>query len=277
MAAAAFDGRLWVVGGLAASGAPLSATHVYDPRQDEWSPGPELPEGLHHTSLVNAGGRLYVIGGFTNAFGAGSAQPSADVWRLADDEASWVEDEPLPEPRAAGGAAWDGRRLVYGGGVGPSGTSADVFAREEGAWRRIGVLGEPRQHLAAASDGSGRTWFVAGRYVSLAENSGSVDVLDGDQILPFGQPLTPRSGVGAFWDASTSSVCVAGGETVDGTLGTVECVDSDGMVTVLPQLAVPRHGVGAAVIDSVAYVVMGGRQPGLFVSNVTEALLLHGD
>lgn len=275
VAAAAFGGRIWVVGGLDASGAPLSSTHIYDPRSDQWSQGPDLPLGVHHTSLVEADGELYVIGGFTNAFGANEAsQPSATVWRLTDDEASWVESDPLPEPRGAGGAAWDGRRLVYGGGVGPGGTSADVFSRGEDGWRLMGRLAEPRQHLAAASDGAGRTWFVGGRNVSLAENSGAVDVLDGDRLSPLGAPLTPRSGVGALWHAAISAVCVVGGETLEGTLGRVECVDSDGALTLLPALAAPRHGVGAAVIDRTAYVVLGGTQPGLFVSNVTEALLL---
>jgi hypothetical protein len=45
-------------------------------------------------------------------------------------------------------------------------------------------------------------------------------------------------------------------------------------VTVLPDLGVARHGVGAAVVGGSAYVVLGGRQPGLFTSDVTERLPL---
>jgi hypothetical protein len=35
-----------------------------------------------------------------------------------------------------------------------------------------------------------------------------------------------------------------------------------------------RCGVGAAVVDATAYVVMGGRKPGLFTTDVTETLAL---
>jgi hypothetical protein len=48
----------------------------------------------------------------------------------------------------------------------------------------------------------------------------------------------------------------------------------DGTIAVLPDLLVARHGVGAAVIGATAYVVLGGRQPGLFTSDVTEVLAL---
>jgi hypothetical protein len=48
----------------------------------------------------------------------------------------------------------------------------------------------------------------------------------------------------------------------------------DGKVGRLPDLGVARHGVGAAVVDGTAFVVLGGRQPGLSTSDVTEALRL---
>jgi hypothetical protein len=40
----------------------------------------------------------------------------------------------------------------------------------------------------------------------------------------------------------------------------------------VPGLAHARHGLGAAVVDGVAYVLLGGDQPGLFVSPTVEAL-----
>lgn len=85
--------------------------------------------------------------------------------------------------------------------------------------------------------------------------------------------VTPRSGIGAFWWPSLGS-CAAGGETPGGTLSSVECIDADGAVTELPPLGVSRHGVGATVLDGIAYVMLGGEEPGLFVSDVAEGLRL---
>jgi hypothetical protein len=49
---------------------------------------------------------------------------------------------------------------------------------------------------------------------------------------------------------------------------------ADGTVARLPDLGVARHGIGAAVVDRRAYVLLGGRQPGLFTSDITEMLPL---
>jgi hypothetical protein len=78
--------------------------------------------------------------------------------------------------------------------------------------------------------------------------------------------------VAAFsWPAL--GTCLVGGEGPNGTFGNVECVGTT-RVTTLPGLGVPRHGLGAAVIGGVAYVVLGGPQPGLTSSDVIEALRL---
>ncbi len=45
--AAAYDGKLWVVGGIAENGKVSRAVTIYDPTTKAWSDGPELPEGQH--------------------------------------------------------------------------------------------------------------------------------------------------------------------------------------------------------------------------------------
>ncbi|MGH3923403.1 MAG: hypothetical protein ACRDTT_11140, partial [Pseudonocardiaceae bacterium] len=92
-------------------------------------------------------------------------------------------------------------------------------------------------------------------------------------VRPLGQLPTARGGVAAFWSAGTGA-CLAGGEEPTGTLGAVECIDASGAVVVLPPLGLPRHGLGAAVVDGVAYVLLGGPKPGLSVSGTVEALPL---
>jgi N-acetylneuraminic acid mutarotase len=153
VAAAAFGGHIWVVGGFDAGGQAVPTVYVYDPNFDEWSPGPALPEGVHHTALVSTGDSLLVIGGYR---GAGFGAPTADVLRLDPAVGEWEPGPALPEARAAGAAAWDGNRVVYGGGVGPGGVSSDVLALDGDQWVPGGGLRAPRGGPPAAGAGGGR-------------------------------------------------------------------------------------------------------------------------
>lgn len=247
---------------------------VYDPGSDTWAAGPPVPEPLHHATLVSTGTRLLVLGGFLSSFAdGGAARPSSSVWMLNPREDGWTAGPPLLEGRGAAAGAWDGERVVYGGGVGPDGASADIFALEDGSWAAIGSLSAPRQHLAATSDGRGRVWFLGGRLMALADNTGAVDLVADGGVTPLGAAITPRSGLGAFWLRGAGG-CAVGGETPGGTLPTVECVDESGAVAALPPLGVARHGLGVASLDRVAFALLGGTEPGLYVSATNEALRL---
>ncbi|MDP8969580.1 MAG: hypothetical protein M3N52_03590, partial [Actinomycetota bacterium] len=272
VAAASLGGQLWVAGGLDAAGNAVDAVLVYDPAFDGWSSGPTLPEPLHHATLVAAGGDLWLIGGYV---GSSFATPTATVRRLDTATGGWTLGPPLPMPRAAGAAAWDGRRLVYGGGVGPRGVSGDVWTLDGAGWRALGTLSEPREHLAAASDGRGQVWLLAGRVGGLGTGLATVDLVSGEAVRRVGRVPTARGGVAGFYSAKAGA-CVAGGEVPTGTVPAVECVDEAGGTTPLPPLLTPRHGLGAAVVDGIAYVVLGGPRPGLHVSAAVEALRLDG-
>lgn len=266
IAAAAHDGRIWVAGGLDASGAAQDAVVSLRPAEGRWREEPSLPIAVHHGTLVSDGDALWLIGGY-----AGDA-PSAAVFRLDGDR--WSEDRPLPEARAAGAAAWDGAgRIVYAGGVGPNGVSATVLVQEDHGWRELGALSEAREHLAATSDGRGSVFVLGGRRGGLDTNLATVDVVSRAGVRRLGELPTRRGGVAAFfWPAL--GACLAGGESPGGTHGEVECVDASGTFTTLPPLRQPRHGLGAAVLDRVAYSMLGGPEPGLFVTDIVESLTL---
>ena len=271
VAAAPFAGAVWTAGGLDAEGQAVAAVQVYDPTFDAWSEGPTLPQAVHHSELVSAGDRLYLLGGYA---GAGFATPVAAVAVLDASTGRWQPAPPLPEPRAAGAAAWDGQRVVYGGGVGPGGVADEVWALQDGGWSRLGSLSQAREHLAAAGDGHGRVWFLAGRDGGLTSNLSAVDLAEGGQVSPAGSLPTARGGAGGFYAGPEIGACAAGGESADGTFAEVECLNADGRVTVLPELGVPRHGAGTAVLDGTALVLLGGPEPGLSTSGAVEALAL---
>jgi non-specific serine/threonine protein kinase len=268
MATAAHDGRIWLAGGLSPLGEAVSEVEIFDPASGEWSSGPALPTGIHHAALVSDGDRLLLLGGY---LGASFNQPTDIVLTLPDGAESWEPGPPLPEARGAGAAAWDGQRVVYAGGVGTGGVSGDVFALQDGSWERLGAMPRTREHLAAASDGQGRTWLLGGRIGSLESNLADIDLVEGASVTALEALPTPRGGVGAFYVPELGA-CLTGGEALSGAFTAVECVDLDGTVSTAAEMRVPRHGHGAAVVDGVAYVLLGGPTPGLSAHSSVESL-----
>ncbi len=268
MAVAAHDGRIWLAGGLSPLGEALTDVDVYDPATGEWSDGPPLPTPLHHAAMVSDGERLVLLGGY---IGSDFNLPTDVVLVLADD--SWEAVAPLPEARAAGAAAWDGDRLVYAGGLGPAGIAADVYALADGSWGRVGSMAQVREHLAATSDGEGRTWLLGGRVGSLATNLPQAELVEGDTITDIGVLPTARGGVAAFVHPERGA-CLTGGEAPDRAFTTVECIDADGDVVTLPPLNEPHHGHGAAVVDGIVYVILGGPEPTLSAGSTIESMAL---
>ena len=271
MAVAAHDGRIWLAGGLSPLGEALSDVEIFDPATGTWADGPSLPAALHHAALVSDGERLILMGGY---LGSAFDQPTERVFVLDDParDESWTEGPSLPAPRAAGAAAWDGTRVVYAGGVG-TGVTPDVYALATDGWERIGSMARPREHLAAASDGSGRTWLLGGRVGNLTSNVATVELVEGALITLLESLPTARGGVAAFYHPALGA-CLAGGESAARAFTDVECIADDGSVSSLPDLVEPHHGHGAAVVDGVAYVLLGGPQPALTADATVEALQL---
>ncbi len=268
MATAALDGRIWLAGGLQADGSVSDALSIFEPSTGEWTDGPLLPAAVHHAALVSDGERLMLIGGYLGATNA----PTDEVHLFDPTTGEWEAGPPLPEPRAAGAASHDGERVVYAGGVGPDGVRDDIFVLEGGQWTRIGVLTRAREHLAATTDGDGRVWFMGGRQGALDRNVGDVDLVEGMSIsrLP---AISSRGGVAAFY-APGIGACLTGGEAPSFAMPTVECVDAAGRITALPEMTQRRHGHGAAVIEGVAYALLGGVVPGLSATSTIELLEL---
>ena len=207
VAVTSHDGRIWVAGGLTAGGAGSTDVFVYDPATDAWTEGPDLTEAVHHSTLVSDGESLRLLGGFV---GGTFDSPTPAVRRLDDGASTWVDDPPLPEPRAAGAAAWDGSRIVYAGGVEPGAVSGAVFAFEDGAWSQVARLANPREHLAATSDGEGATYVVGGRVGGLDGNLATADLVRGTTAETIGELPTRRGGVAAFWWPTSGRALSAG-------------------------------------------------------------------
>lgn len=266
------DGRIWTAGGLAADGSAVDRVAILDPASGAWTDGPALPDPMHHAALVSDGTDLWLLGGYV---GASFEQPTDAVWRLAggDPAGTWQPGPPLPERRAAGAAAWDGERIVYGGGVGNGILGDLVFVLGADGFAPVARLTRAREHLAAATDGAGRTWFLGGRQGGLAGNVSRVDLVESSEVTDLGELSLARGGVAAFYWPSLGA-CLSGGEAPTEAYRDVECIDEAGALTALPPMLEPRHGHGAAVVDGRAYQLFGGQVPALSVSSSVEVLTL---
>jgi non-specific serine/threonine protein kinase len=284
VAAANVGGRIAVVGGFALRGTQAHTSarvDLYDPAVDRWTRLPDLPAPVNHAMAAARGRTLYVVGGYTpTAGGEHMTRASRAVFALTlrrdgrAGRAGWRRLPSLPVPRAAGGAAFVGDRLYVMGGVRGQGRlvrAALVFDLSERRWRsQPGPA--PREHLGVAAH-AGRVYVLAGRTAGFGSNRRTAEAWNTRtgrwERLP--DLPTPHGGCSAA--AVAGRVVVVGGEATDGTIPEVEAYDPvRRRWSALPPLEQPRHGLGVAAAGETLYALLGGPEPGLFVSRTATAL-----
>jgi N-acetylneuraminic acid mutarotase len=204
--ASVLGGEVVVLGGFIQRGLGridvTASVEAYSPEDDTWQALPDLPEPRHHGMAAQAGGRLFVMGGFDPA-----GAPTDTVWELVD--GAWVDRAPLPNPVASGAAVAHGEAIFVIGGVPGGGFSRYELATD--SW--VSLAGpSQREHLAAAVF-EGEVWAIAGRWQG--EIFDTVEIYDpGQGAWRPGPKLTEaRSGFGAV--AVGGGIVVAGGEVFD--------------------------------------------------------------
>jgi hypothetical protein len=219
--------------------------------------------------LVSTGRELLLIGGL-----GATGQSERTVYRLDRPDGSWQDAPNLPDDRAVGGAAWDGSRVVFAGGVARDGEArADVWSFDGAAWRRMGDLQVARDKLAAVSDGNGEVWFLGGRDPATERPLGDVDVVRRRPTY-LGEQVQPVQGAAGVWWPGAGPCLVGGGGGSDGkrALDLVQCPPVRGPTITPPPLPQARIGLGAAVLNDVVYAV-GGFYAGVNGSNLAEAVI----
>jgi non-specific serine/threonine protein kinase len=270
--AAALGGRIVVVGGLTADGAPSARVDAFSPASGRWRRLPDLPAAVHHPLVASGGGRVYVAGGYGGGLGAGDRLRTV----FAFDGVRWRSLPRMPEPRAAGGAAVLGGRLYVVGGVGGVGLARRAFALDlrEIRWSTVPAP-TAREHLAVTSAG-GRIYAVGGRRAGYDTNVGTFESwAPGERRwrrLP--DVPHPRGGTGAA--VAGGRLVSVGGEEPAGTIASVYAWNlARGGWRRLPDLRTPRHGLGVVAVGTRVYAIGGGPEPGLAVSGADEYLDLR--
>jgi N-acetylneuraminic acid mutarotase len=262
-AAAAADGKLYVMGGFDAVGRSLSTAYVFD--GSAWSPGPSLPLGLDHASAATLDGRLYLSGGHS---GGGD---SARLFRL--DGTSWTE---LASMRHARGGhaliAAAGRLYAIGGNtVAANVAPAEVYDTQSGQWSDLPPLPAPRNHVAG---------FVYGPDLCAAggrsPNTTRVDCFNFESMTWVRLPDLPRptSGAGAA-TLDDGSVIVMGGEDAQESaiVDQLARLPSSNQWTSAETMLAPRHGFQLAVFEGRAWACGGGSSAGLYPATTCTSVL----
>lgn len=268
VSAATVGAEIVVLGGFTLDRGASARVDAYSPARNSWRRLPDLPVGVHHAMVVGAGGRPYVLGGYTV-----DGTPLRAV--LALEKGAWRALPPMPFARAAAGAGVAGGKIVVAGGVtlGAQRLARNALSFDLRARRWSVVPGPtPREHLGVTSL-AGTVYAVAGRTAGLDTNLLYFESYrPGDRRWRRLQPVPDaRGGTGAA--ALLGHVISAGGEEPDGTIAEVLAYRVEARRWIrLDDLATPRHGIGMAAVGDRVFVIGGGPEPGLTVSSANEAL-----
>jgi N-acetylneuraminic acid mutarotase len=286
VAAGTLNGKIYVVGGFEQPGVGnllnlgiTSSVQEYDPSTDRWTTKAPMPVGLHHVGIGVTGGRLYVIGGYTQS-GLTVWHPVASVYAYDPATDSWAERAPMPTARGALSVTEHEGKLYAIGGYDRNANSAavEVYDPERNTWTSRALLPTPRDHLAAATV-SGKVYAIGGR-------------LNGDyhrnlSVTEVYEPVTNRWARVADLPTARSGITAAevggrvyvfGGEGGDGTFRENEAYDParDTWQTMAP-MPTGRHGLGSAVVQGRIHVLSGGPTPGGSFSDLHEVFTPPGE
>lgn len=285
VAAAALDGKIYVVGGFEKPSlgnvlnfAMTRSVEMYDPATDRWISKAPLPIGLHHVGVGVSGGRLYVIGGYTQS-ALTVWKPVATVYAYDPTTDSWMERASMPTARGALSVTEHDGKLYAIGGYDRKANNAqvEVYDPAQDVWTTAAPLPTPRDHLATATV-AGKIYAIGGRIDGdYSHNLAVTERYDpaNDRWARVADLPTARSGITAAVVAGR--FYVMGGEGAVGTFNENEAYDPvrDTWQRMAP-MPTARHGLGSTVVQGRIYVISGGPTPGGSFSDLNEVFTPPG-
>jgi N-acetylneuraminic acid mutarotase len=278
MAVAQLGTKIYVFGGYPSSRVTVTTVQVYDSATDTWQFTTPLPIPLNHSMAAAANGKIYVIGGQTNADSSGSFVNS--VFEFDPSTTNWLPKAAMPTARSAGAIAVIGNLLYVAGGRPPRGQDFAVYNVASNQWTTLTNMPTGRNHLAAAAI-NGKI-YVAGGRLEAGFTSPMTDVLemyDPDLGIWVSKATLrrPRGGVNGI--AVSGLFYVFGGEGPNGVFP-----DHDVYVAAqdrwyhLEPIPVPVHGVtGAAFLNGWIHLPGGGIvQGGSSGSTIHQVFWIEG-
>jgi Kelch motif len=272
VAVAAYDGRVWVIGGFGRNAEPVATVETYDPALALWETRAPLPVPVHHAAAAVVGDRLFVIGGYTGGRLRWTALDT--VYEFAPTRDTWEARAAMPTARGALAVAVLDGRVHALGGSGEGVTNAhEVYDSIANRWSRANAMPTARDHLAAVAF-QGRVWTLGGRASFAGEQYANVEIYDpATDSWRTGAPLpAARGGLAAV--ALADRILVFGGEAPLRIFNATEMWELAGQRWIAKEpMPTARHGIGAAVIDGRVFVPAGGSRPGFAATSVNEAFM----
>jgi N-acetylneuraminic acid mutarotase len=261
----ALRGEVYVLGGFTPS--VTDSVVVYTPETDSWRDVASFPVVFHHPNVASVGDRLYVLG---HHAGSGQRVGDGGTYEYDPDADSWSPLTPMPPGTERGASCvtvYQDKIYVFGGTNDIALAEASTYDPATDTWEVLPFLPEPRHHCIAAVWNE-KIYIVSGRDVVISEVHPRSFVFDPvaqtyEDVAPI---LTPRGG--AAGGELGGRIYVFGGEgNTDDPRGIFHEAEVYDPVTdtweALPDMNVPRHGFGAAVIGDRMYMPGGSTSQGI--------------
>lgn len=260
-------GEVYILGGF--TPAVTSSVQAYSPDTEQWRDVADFPVVFHHPNVATVDNKLYVVG-----FHAGSGQRKGDPGSYVydPDVNQWQAVAPMPPETARGASCvttYAGKVYVFGGTNDVALPDASVYDPALDEWETLPFLPATRHHCVAATVGE-QIYIVSGRDVIIEEVQAESYVFDPEtrQYTEVAPILTPRGGAAGALLGGKIYVFGGEGNSADPRkiFHETEVYDpaSDSW-TALPDMSVPRHGFGAAVIGDRIYLPAGSISQGIDV------------
>lgn len=257
----------------------LASVTTEPPRRPQfpyWTEGKPMPTPRTEVAGAAIDTIVYIVGGFD---GAGRAVSTVEAYDTISD--SWSELTPMLAARGALTANFVDDTLYAVGGVPRSfGTFTrplilnEAYDPSTDEWTTKEPMPIPRQHLTSAAF-DGKLFVFGGRIDDLTSNLDSNEAYDPalDRWIKLQPMPSKRGGLAAAVSLTDGWIYVFGGEAPSGTFNTAERYSPHGDVwEPAPNMPNRRHGLAAVGIDSEIYVIGGGPDPGLTVSDFNQIL-----
>src|SRR5918996_3120675 len=262
LALAESNGKLYLMGGYPQNRVTARTVQIYDIASDSWTLGPQLPLPNNHGVAASVNGRVYLIGGQTQADDPpGTNSYVNTVYELDPAVGVWVTKAPMPTARSSGVAvAHDGKIYVAGGRL-PRGSDFAVYDPAANTWEVLPNLPTQRNHFTGAAI-NGRIHYVAGRQGNgLSPQMTTVhEVFDpqSGSWTTAAPMLRARSGMNGVM--ARGCFHVWGGEGPAGMFADHDYYDRRTNEWIhLRHMPIPVHGVyGSAFVDGLIWVAGGG-------------------
>lgn len=158
-AAAALNGKIYVVGGMDDKKAPLADLQVFDPKAGSWSKAKAMPEALAYSSAVVLNDKLYVFGGLKQTqFDPEAGDYTQIAYRYDPTTDIWSSLAPMPQAFWGGAAtlAPNGESIIVSGGYGAAGLLKQVqlYNPRSNSWSELPSMlkGRARHSMITYND-----------------------------------------------------------------------------------------------------------------------------